>query len=89
MTSPDVLGDGAATGESGGKGSWFGRANRSADAGDAPALPTGRGIELVLLALAAVIVTSALVLVEANQPSKTPRWSATARTSSSWLAEAR
>jgi cell division protein FtsW (lipid II flippase) len=31
------------------------------------ALPTGRGIELVLLAFAAVLVTSALVLVEANQ----------------------
>jgi cell division protein FtsW (lipid II flippase) len=33
----------------------------------APALPTGRGIELVLLAFAAVLVTLALVLVEANQ----------------------
>ncbi|MFC5996144.1 FtsW/RodA/SpoVE family cell cycle protein [Pseudonocardia hispaniensis] len=31
------------------------------------ALPTGRGIELVLLAFAAVIVTGALALVEANQ----------------------
>jgi len=30
-------------------------------------LPTGRGIELALLAFAAVIVTGALVLVEANQ----------------------
>src|ERR687884_45770 len=33
----------------------------------APALPTGRGIELVLLAFAAVLVTGALALVEANQ----------------------
>ncbi|MGD9986667.1 FtsW/RodA/SpoVE family cell cycle protein [Pseudonocardia sp.] len=33
----------------------------------APALPTGRGIELLLLAFAAVIVTGALVIVEANQ----------------------
>jgi cell division protein FtsW (lipid II flippase) len=30
-------------------------------------LPTGRGIELVLLAFAAILVTSALALVEANQ----------------------
>ena len=30
-------------------------------------LPTGRGIELLLLAFAAVLVTGALVLVEANQ----------------------
>src|SRR5919108_3117868 len=40
-------------------------------AGPAPAtpapLPTGRGIELVMLAFAAVLVTSALTLVEANQ----------------------
>jgi cell division protein FtsW (lipid II flippase) len=35
-------------------------------AGPAP-LPTGRGIELLLLAFAAVLVTGALVLVEANQ----------------------
>src|SRR6478752_1494025 len=34
---------------------------------DAPAPPTGRSIELVLLAFAAVLVTLALVLVEANQ----------------------
>ncbi|GAA2868661.1 FtsW/RodA/SpoVE family cell cycle protein [Pseudonocardia halophobica] len=33
----------------------------------APALPTGRTIELLLLVFAAVIVTGALVLVEANQ----------------------
>jgi cell division protein FtsW (lipid II flippase) len=43
----------------------------AAGAGPPPAapapLPTGRGIELVLLAFAAVLVTSALVLVEANQ----------------------
>jgi hypothetical protein len=32
-----------------------------------PALPTGRTIELLLLVFAAVIVTGALVLVEANQ----------------------
>jgi cell division protein FtsW (lipid II flippase) len=32
-----------------------------------PALPTGRGIELVLLAFAAMLVTGALALVEANQ----------------------
>src|SRR5918999_5005663 len=40
-------------------------------AGPAPAtpapLPTGRGIELVMLAFAAVLVTSALTVVEANQ----------------------
>ena len=32
-----------------------------------PSMPTGRGIELVLLAFAAVLVTGALALVEANQ----------------------
>jgi cell division protein FtsW (lipid II flippase) len=37
-----------------------------AQAAPAP-LPTGRGIELVLLGFAAVLVTGALVLVEANQ----------------------
>jgi cell division protein FtsW (lipid II flippase) len=46
-------------------------------AGPAPAtpapLPTGRGIELVLLAFAAVLVTSALVLVEANQEQELTR----------------
>ena len=36
-------------------------------------LPTGRGIELVLLAFAAVIVTGALVLVEANQEQQLTR----------------
>jgi len=36
-------------------------------------LPTGRGIELVLLAFAAVLVTSALVLVEANQEQELTR----------------
>ncbi len=35
--------------------------------GAPPSLPTGRSIELVLLAFSAVIVTGALVLVEANQ----------------------
>ena len=35
--------------------------------GEAQAPPTGRSIELVLLAFAAVLVTLALVLVEANQ----------------------
>jgi cell division protein FtsW (lipid II flippase) len=39
----------------------------------APSLPTGRGIELVLLAFAAVIVTGALVLVEANQEQELTR----------------
>src|SRR5689334_14634369 len=42
-------------------------------AGRAPTLPTGRGIELVLLAFAAVIVTSALALVEANQEEELTR----------------
>ncbi|WP_219415882.1 FtsW/RodA/SpoVE family cell cycle protein [Pseudonocardia nigra] len=36
-------------------------------------LPTGRGIELVLLAFATVIVTGALVLVEANQEQELTR----------------
>src|SRR6478609_9936129 len=53
MTSPDVLGSGG----------------RAADPAPekVPALPTGRNIELVLLAFAAAIVTGALALVEANQ----------------------
>jgi cell division protein FtsW (lipid II flippase) len=79
MTSPDVLGDagGAATA---GK---VDRAARKAEkkaakaekkgGNDAPGLPTGRGIELVLLAFAAVIVTGALVLVEANQEEELTR----------------
>jgi cell division protein FtsW (lipid II flippase) len=47
---------------------------RSAQQADAPApLPTGRGIELVLLAFAAVLVTCALVLVEANQQQELTR----------------
>ena len=59
MTSPDVLGSGGRVAEP------------AAD--PAPALPTGRNIELVLLAFAAVIVTSALVLVEANQENELTR----------------
>jgi cell division protein FtsW (lipid II flippase) len=47
---------------------------RSEPASAAPApLPTGRGIELVLLAFAAVLVTGALVLVEANQEQELTR----------------
>jgi cell division protein FtsW (lipid II flippase) len=40
------------------------------DAGAAPAAapPTKRGLELVMLAFASIVVTSALVLVELNQP---------------------
>ena len=59
MTSPDVLGSGG----------------RAADPAPekAPALPTGRNIELVLLAFAAAIVTAALVLVEANQENELTR----------------
>ena len=59
MTSPDVSGSGG----------------RAADPAPekAPALPTGRNIELVLLAFAAAIVTAALVLVEANQENELTR----------------
>ena len=59
MTSPDVWGSGG----------------RAADPAPekAPALPTGRNIELVLLAFAAAIVTAALVLVEANQENELTR----------------
>ena len=59
MTSPNVLGSG----------------RRAADPAPekAPALPTGRNIELVLLAFAAAIVTAALVLVEANQENELTR----------------
>ena len=59
MTSPDVLGSGG----------------RAADPAPekVPALPTGRNIELVLLAFAAAIVTAALVLVEANQENELTR----------------
>jgi cell division protein FtsW (lipid II flippase) len=39
----------------------------------APSLPTGRSIELLLLAFAAVIVTGALVLVQANQQQELSR----------------
>jgi cell division protein FtsW (lipid II flippase) len=47
---------------------------RSEPAPLAPApLPNGRGIELVLLAFAAVLVTGALVLVEANQEQQLTR----------------
>ena len=47
---------------------------RSAPASPPPAaLPTGRGIELILLAFAAVLVTGALVLVEANQEQELTR----------------
>ena len=59
MASPDVLGSGG----------------RAADPAPdkTPALPTGRNIELVLLAFAAAIVTAALVLVEANQENELTR----------------
>jgi cell division protein FtsW (lipid II flippase) len=49
-------------------------ATTDAPAGPAPApLPTGRNIELVLLAFAAALVTGALVLVEANQEQELTR----------------
>src|SRR6476659_10213721 len=41
-------------------------ADAGAEPGSAP--PTKRGIELIMLAFAAVVVTAALVLVELNQP---------------------
>ena len=68
MTSPDVLGT-AGPADKAGKG---GKSAKRDDA-DRPALPTGRGVELVLLAFAAVIVTGALVLVEANQEEELTR----------------
>ncbi|MDN5858159.1 MAG: FtsW/RodA/SpoVE family cell cycle protein [Pseudonocardia sp.] len=48
------------------------KADGPADPAPAP-LPTGRGIELLLLAFAAVLVTGALVLVEANQKQELTR----------------
>jgi cell division protein FtsW (lipid II flippase) len=66
MTSPDVLGNSAPAGSAG-------KDRKAGDAERASRLPTGRGIELVLLALAAVIVTGALVLVEANQEEELTR----------------
>jgi cell division protein FtsW (lipid II flippase) len=82
MTSPDVLGDaggvdGAATAGKADKAARkaekkAARAEKKSGA-DVPGLPTGRGIELVLLAFAAVIVTGALVLVEANQEEELTR----------------
>ena len=53
--------------------SWAGGRAAEPAADPAPTLPTGRGIELVLLAFAAVIVTGALVLVEANQEQELTR----------------
>ncbi|MGA9312853.1 MAG: FtsW/RodA/SpoVE family cell cycle protein, partial [Pseudonocardiaceae bacterium] len=41
-------------------------ADAGAEPGSAP--PTKRGIELIMLAFAAIVVTTALVLVELNQP---------------------
>lgn len=72
MTSPDVLGT---AGTADGKAGKAGKAAkvRADDAERGSSLPTGRGLELVLLALAAVIVTSALVLVEANQEEELTR----------------
>jgi cell division protein FtsW (lipid II flippase) len=63
VTSPDVLG-GPAVGKRDGGG---------ADPAARPGLPSGRGVELVLLAFAAVLVTGALVLVEANQEEELTR----------------
>jgi cell division protein FtsW (lipid II flippase) len=64
MTSPNVLGDAGPADAAKGR---RGRRGRDKTGEAEPALPTGRGIELVLLAFAAVLVTGALVLVEANQ----------------------
>ena len=79
MTSPDVLGDagGVASARRPDKADRkaerkAARAERKGDT-DTSGVPTGRGIELVLLAFAAVIVTSALVLVEANQEEELTR----------------
>ena len=60
MTPPDGPGSGRPD-------AWTPRRRRL------PALPTGRNIELVLLAFAAIIVTAALVLVEANQEQRADR----------------
>ena len=89
MTSPDVLGTAGTAEPEGktGRAGWGGRAAKAAKAGKPPkadraagkgepdtsGVPTGRGIELVLLAFAAVIVTGALVLVEANQEEELTR----------------
>src|SRR3954447_9031840 len=84
MTSPDVLGDGAVAAGKADRPSRADKADRKAEKKAARALraddreaarglPTGRGIELVLLAFAAVIVTGALVLVEANQEEELTR----------------
>src|SRR4051794_15744272 len=84
MTSPDVLGDGAVAAGKADRPSRADKADRKAekkaarslradDREAARGLPTGRGIELVLLAFAAVIVTGALVLVEANQEEELTR----------------
>lgn len=50
-----------------------GGAVQARDAPRPAPLPTGRGIELVLLAFAAIIVTGALALVEANQEQELTR----------------
>src|SRR4051812_33820110 len=71
MTSPDVLGT-AGSAKPEGK-VRKGRSGKTGDADAAPGLPTGRGVELVLLAFAAVIVTGALILVEANQEEELTR----------------
>jgi cell division protein FtsW (lipid II flippase) len=70
MTSPDVLGTAGAPADDRAAGR-SGKGRRAAD--PAPGIPTGRGLELVLLAFAAVIVTAALVLVEANQEEELTR----------------